>query len=116
VFSADELGSLQKLLSQFGLGNERGVQSDKGSKQNKHNNTSDKDSNCPKLDTAQLLVIVGILSGGLIVRSVWVNNDQTVQVILTGNLKRKTHLEKVMGQIGQMSFDEVIKAILANNL
>jgi hypothetical protein len=113
VFSADELGNLQKLLSQLGLG----AQSDKENKQNKHNNnTGGNGTNCPELDPTQLLAVAGILSGGLVVRSVWVNNDQTVQVILTGNLKRKTQLEKAMGQIGQMSFDEVIKAIMANNL
>jgi hypothetical protein len=117
VFSADELGNFQKLLSQFGLGNDS-AQSDKGNKQNKPNNDNSGNDgiNCPKLDPAQLLAIAGILSGGLAVRSVWVNNDQTVQVVLTGSLKRKTQLEKVIGQIGQLSFDEVIKAILANNL
>jgi hypothetical protein len=75
VFSADELGDLQRLLSQFGLGNED-VQSDKGSKQNKrrqNDKAGGNGKNCPKLDPAQLLTIAGILSGGLAVRSVWVN-------------------------------------------
>jgi hypothetical protein len=119
VFSADDLGNLQKLLSQLGLGDEN-AQADNGNKQDKrsknnYNNNDDSGAtknSCPRLDPAQILVIGGILSGGLLVRSVWVNDDQTVQFVLTGNLKRKTQLEKVMGLIGQLPFDKVIKAIM----
>ncbi|MGD8400081.1 MAG: hypothetical protein PVH64_03975 [Bacillota bacterium] len=139
MFSADDLGNLQKLLSQLGFGND-GAQSDEGNKQDKHNrdnknkqdkqhnkdkgNKQDKQSNknddsfggtkknCPRLDPTQILVIGGLLSGALVVRSVWVNNDQTVQFILTGNLKRKTQLDKMMEIIGQLPFDEVVKAMV----
>jgi hypothetical protein len=118
VFSADELGNLQKLLSQLGLGDNESAQSDKEPRKKKRDDRAAGTDgiNYPKLDPAQLLVIAGILSGALVVRSVWINNDQTAQIVLTGNLKRKTQLDKVMQQIGQLPFDQVVKAIVEHNM
>jgi hypothetical protein len=132
VFSTDELKNLQQLLGRLVMGNESASsgsekeqsKNNKGHKQKRSNcgNNGNNDgqgknkNNCPKLDPGQLLIIAGLLSGALSVRSVLVNSDQVVEFVLTGTLKRKTNLEKVMKQVGQMPFDQVIRAIMENNL
>jgi hypothetical protein len=69
-------------------------------------------SNKLSITPSQALVIAGLLSGTLQVDSVLVDRNQLVQIILVGSLKRKTDLEKMLDQIGSMSFDEVLKAML----
>lgn len=61
---------------------------------------------------SQALVIAGIIGGVLEVTSVLVDKDQLVQLVLSGSLKRKSELDKMMDQIGEMPFEEVMKAIL----
>lgn len=64
------------------------------------------------INPSTALVIIGLLSGVLQVDSVLVDRDQTVEFVLSGSLKQKTQLEKIMDQIGTMPFDEVMKAFL----
>lgn len=64
------------------------------------------------IDPAQAIIIGAMLTGVLEVTSVLVDRDQTVEVVLTGSLKKKTELEKLLDQIGSKPFDEVIKALL----
>lgn len=66
----------------------------------------------PTVTPSQLLVIGGILGGALEVSSVLVDKNQTVEIVLTGSLRKKTGLEKMLDQIGSMPFDEVVKAML----
>lgn len=63
------------------------------------------------LDPQRLLVILGLLSGVLEVNSILVDKDQNVELLLTGTLKRKTRLDKILEQIGGMPFDDVMQAI-----
>ncbi|HEX3048296.1 MAG TPA: hypothetical protein VHY08_26325 [Bacillota bacterium] len=63
---------------------------------------------------AQVLIIAGFFTGVLEVISVLVDKDQTVQIVLQGSLKQPTQLDQVMGQIGKMPFDEVMRSILEN--
>jgi len=46
------------------------------------------------------------------VESVLVDNRQEVNIILVGSLKRKTQLDKILDKVGDMSFEDVMKAIL----
>lgn len=64
------------------------------------------------INPSQALVIGALLAGVLEVTSVLVDRDQTVQIVLTGTLKKKSELENLLDQIGSKSFDEVIKALL----
>ncbi|MFZ5597421.1 MAG: hypothetical protein ACOY31_10475 [Bacillota bacterium] len=68
--------------------------------------------NCIKLTPARLLVLAGILGGVFSVTSVLIDKNQTVQVLLSGTLKRKTDLDKMLDSIGSKSFDEVMGAIV----
>jgi hypothetical protein len=65
-----------------------------------------------KLSPQKVLVILGLIAGVLEVRSVLVDRDQAVQILLDGSLKRKTRLDKMLDEIGSMPFDEVLKAIM----
>jgi hypothetical protein len=61
---------------------------------------------------SELLVIAGIVCDVLQVNSVLVSRNQTIEIVLTGSLKRRTQLDKVMQQVGQMPFDQVMKCIM----
>ena len=65
-----------------------------------------------EITPSQALVIAGILGGTLDVVSVVMNKDQTVEIVLAGSLKRKSDLEKMFDKVGQMPFDEVLKAMM----
>ncbi len=60
----------------------------------------------------KLLVIAGLLGGALVVESVLLSKDQVVEIVLSGSLKQKTELEKMLDHIGKMPFDEVAKTML----
>ncbi len=66
----------------------------------------------PVITPSQLIVIGGILGGALEVTSVLVDKNQTIEILLTGSLRKRTDLEKLLDQIGSMPFDEVVKAML----
>lgn len=53
-----------------------------------------------------------MLAGVLEVTSVLVGRNQTIEIVLTGSLRKKTDLEKLLDQIGSKTLDDVVKAIL----
>jgi hypothetical protein len=70
-------------------------------------------SACPiSLTPTEILVLAGILGGVLNVNSILINTDQEVQIILTGSLKRRTEIDKMLDAVGGKTFDEVMKAIV----
>lgn len=83
---------------------------DKNSDKNKKNCQS----NMSKINItpSQALVIAGIIGGVFDVDSLLIGKDQRVEILLSGSLKQKTELEKMLDEIGSMPFDEVVKAML----
>lgn len=77
-------------------------------------NTAGGQSSILSLTPSQALVIAGIVGGVINVDSVLVDKNQTVQIILTGSLKRKTPLDRMVSQLGSMRFDDVLRAIIEN--
>jgi hypothetical protein len=75
---------------------------------------SNTSSNNPKipLKTQDILVILGLASGVLHTHSVLVDTDQNIEILLLGSLKRPTRLDKCLDIIGNMPFDDVLKAIM----
>ncbi len=61
---------------------------------------------------AKALVITGLLTDALNVNSILVGNDQHIEIVLVGELKRKTELDKMMDKVGKLPFDDVMKAFL----
>lgn len=108
MFSPEELDKLTELFaSQFRQGTG-------SSNQNKFfaKSASDNKSTPPLLTPQKFLVILGLLGGVLEVRSVLIDRNQRVEVVLDGSLKRKTKLDKMLDEIGTMPFDDVLRAII----
>jgi hypothetical protein len=61
-----------------------------------------------------ILVIAGLLGGVLQVDSILVDREQTVQIVLSGSLKRKSEIDKMLDGMGSMSFDEAMRAIIGH--
>lgn len=105
LFSEKDRENAKKVVSKFGCG------------KNKPNNEAGggtDDNLFLGLNPSQLLVIAGIVGGVLEVGAVQVNRNQTIEIVLTGSLKRKTQLDMVMEQIGKMPFDQIMAAIMKN--
>jgi hypothetical protein len=67
---------------------------------------------CLSVNPSNLIVIASLLTGALTVDSLLVDKQQTVQVVLTGTLRRKTQLDKMVEQIVKLPAEQVIEAIL----
>lgn len=68
--------------------------------------------NIPLLTPQKILVILGLLAGVLEVRSILVDRDQVIQILLEGSLRRRTKLDQMLDEIGEMPFDEVLNSII----
>jgi len=102
VFSSEQLNTLiEEAMTRLGM-------RDDGNDKARKNKEKSKITITP----SEALVIVGILAGALEVESILIDRHQQVDIILTGSLKKKTQLEKIMDQVGTMPFDEVMKSIL----
>ncbi|MCF8010928.1 MAG: hypothetical protein K9L17_10405 [Clostridiales bacterium] len=65
-----------------------------------------------KLTTSEILVIAGLLGNVLSVDSILVDRDQLIQIVLSGSLKRKTELDKILEKMEDMPFEDVMKGII----
>ena len=61
---------------------------------------------------SQFLVIIGLLFGTLSVNSVLVDKEQNVNIVLAGTLRRPTEMETILDNMGNLSFDQVMRALL----
>jgi len=82
-----------------------------------NNDKNPKNTKCKNqqftLSPTQALVILGLFTGVFEVNSVLVHRDQHIDVLLVGSLKRKTEMDKILDKMGSMTFDEVMRALLA---
>ncbi|MDD4766420.1 MAG: hypothetical protein PHF87_02400 [Desulfotomaculaceae bacterium] len=113
MFSSHELDTLlARIASQLGLGTgdihkilsangKTGGSSGKG-----------KQHIIPPLTPQKVLVILGLLAGTLEVKSISIDRDQVVDILLEGSLKRKTRLDNCLDEIGAMPFDDVLRAVM----
>lgn len=85
--------------------------SNNNSNSNTQNQSTGK-SGTQGLTPSQLLILGGILANVLTVQSVLIANDQHIEIVLVGSLKRKTELDRMLDKIGSMSFDDVLNAVL----
>ncbi|ABR47245.1 hypothetical protein Amet_1028 [Alkaliphilus metalliredigens QYMF] len=111
MFSPDQLN---ELIKEVMINQQMG--SNDNPNQNKHKYKHEEQQNKSQFNItpSQALVVLGLLTGALQVVSVLVDREQSVQLVLSGSLKKKeqSELEKVMGQIGHLPFDEVVKAMM----
>jgi len=66
----------------------------------------------PLLTPQKILVILGLLAGVLEVSSIAVDKDQVIEILLEGSLRRRTKLDQLLDEIGEMPFDEVLNSII----
>lgn len=122
MLSSEDLKKIKELLGEMGLGNNASTQeqskkhSGKNAKSPPNGTEGNNPASCFELHPSSLLVIAGLITGVLNVESVLVNRNQVVQIVIAGELKRKTQLEKVMECIGKLPFEDIIKAIIENNV
>ncbi|OPY55727.1 MAG: hypothetical protein A4E55_02460 [Pelotomaculum sp. PtaU1.Bin035] len=107
MFSPEQFdGLLEQIISQLGQG--------KVNSQDTHTN-----SGCcvgkkkpPVLTPQKVLVILGLIRGVLEVRSVLIDRNQSIEILLDGSLRRRTRLDKILDEIGNMPFDDVLRSLL----
>ena len=85
-------------------------------KKNSNVSTSDINGKMPSLTPSKALVIAGLIGNVFTVDSILVDKNQRVEIVLSGILKQKTQLEKIMDQVGKMPFDEVLRSIVGRLL
>ncbi len=113
MFSTEDLERIKEKISQLNSGGPKNNNGDHKRK-TKDNDDQGKETSgnaCPNLTASEILVIAGILTGVLKVASVTIDTNQTVDIVVSGSLRRQTQMEKVMEQIGKCSFEDVIQAI-----
>lgn len=112
MFSSEDLEKIKQKISQLQKNSKKGQNVRKKDKlSNEEDETNDFGIS---LNPSEILVIAGIMGGVLEVSSISLTRDQGVEICLSGSLKRQTDLEKTMKEIGELPFEEVIKAILTN--
>jgi len=127
MFSPDDLEKIKGILSEVGFIGKREQEDEpnqdcknkrnkKNSNSGSTNQTADSSQGCISLNASQLLVVAGILAGVLDVESVLVSRDQSVDIVVTGSLRRRTQLDKIMSQVGQLPFDQVMKSIIDSSM
>ncbi|MFZ5965701.1 MAG: hypothetical protein ACOYVK_00790 [Bacillota bacterium] len=111
MFSPDQLDALMKeAMAELDK-----QDNSKGQGRTRRNNGSTGKLN---LTPAQALIIIGFLTGTLTVFSVLVDANQLVSIVLQGSLKsdtknaQKNELDNLLAQLGDKSFDDVLKAML----
>jgi hypothetical protein len=85
-----------------------------GNSKGKGKNGNKKNSSAPKLSAKELAVIAAILTNSLVVKSLLVDTDKTVQIVLEGTLLKKTKLDDLLEEINDYSIGDIITAFQNN--
>lgn len=113
MFSSGELNNLlEQIVSQFGQGMDNSTKITPAKSTGGYKCKQTNKRKAPVITPQKALVILGLLAGVLEVQSVLIDRDQIVDILLEGSLKRKTRLDKMLDEIGDMPFDEVLEAII----
>lgn len=107
MISPNDLNALlEQIRSQLGQGPFFTAQKNRSMPHCGGQDAPDKSILLSHITPAKVLVIAGFLAGALEVRSVMIDRDQIVNILLEGSLKRKTKLDKMLDEIGKMPFDD----------
>ncbi|MBM7631497.1 hypothetical protein [Geomicrobium sediminis] len=66
-----------------------------------------KNSNKNQLTPEQIAVIAGLLTNVLSVRAILVDRNQTVEIIIQGDLSKKKDKDKMFKEVANMRFGDV---------
>ncbi|NEU29668.1 hypothetical protein GN156_02620 [bacterium LRH843] len=65
-----------------------------------------------QLSPDNLAVIAALLTNALVVQSVLINRDQTIEVLLSGSLKQKSEIDKLVEQVKNVPVGEFLNSLL----
>ncbi len=77
-------------------------------------NEHKKNRNKQKLSLDELAVIAALLTNALRVESILISRNQRVEIILSGSLKQKTELERIIELLSQAPLEDLLFALLQN--
>lgn len=64
-----------------------------------------------KLSPQQIAVVAALLTNSLIVQSILIDKDQTVEIVLQGTLRRKTRMDDLLEELQDMSVGDILDSI-----
>jgi hypothetical protein len=64
-----------------------------------------------KLSAKQVAVIAALLTNALEVKSILIDTDQIVQIVLEGSFRKKTRMDEIINELSQMSMGDLLEAI-----
>lgn len=67
------------------------------------------------LTPQQLAVVAALLTNAVTVRSILIDTNQTVQIVLEGTLHKKTKTDKLLSELNEISLGDLIRAISRNS-
>jgi hypothetical protein len=59
----------------------------------------------------QLAVVAGLLSNALSVDSIMIDKDQKIEIVLGGSLRKKTKMDRLLGEMSELSIGELMDSI-----
>lgn len=63
----------------------------------------------------QLAVIAALLTNALTVRSILIDSDQTVQIVLEGSIRKKTKADRLLSELSEISLGDLLQAVSRNS-
>ncbi|MNH82531.1 hypothetical protein D3C87_817480 [compost metagenome] len=88
-----------------------------GTKSSNGNGSNGKKKNNPssRLSPQQIAVVVGLLTNVLEVNSVLLDKDQRVEILLVGSIRRKTKVDRIVDELGNVSVGDLLDALIRKN-
>lgn len=68
-----------------------------------------------QLSPEQIAIVTAILINALEVQSILLDRNQTLQILLIGNLGKKTGDDEFIQEVGGMTFVDIVNSMVRNN-
>ena len=66
----------------------------------------------PRLSAKEISVIVALLTRALEVKSLLIDSDQTIQILLEGSLKKKTEMDRLVDEMSGLTIGDFFDSIM----
>jgi hypothetical protein len=66
----------------------------------------------PRLSAKEISVIVALLTRALEVKSLLIDSDQTIQIVLEGSLKKKTEMDRLIDEMSDLTIGDFFDSIM----
>jgi hypothetical protein len=92
-------------------GNGNGNGNRNGGNGNGSNKKNSGNGKIGKLSAKQVAVIAALLTNALEVKSILIDTDQTVQIVLEGSFRKKTRMDEILNELSDMTMGDFWDAI-----